>query len=251
MNLSQNSDFSIISANEAASIVCRFTPEMIEDLVEDALNNKYRNYSMTMTNIVEVIENNYKVSQSGIPEFSSEINSQRYNVYRQIIDMVCKGHNLTYMDEQTDDIYSAALWIYDFLIAKFNVYITNFFVNYINREKNMIYETLELASKKKDASAYSKRLYKNGNSKLAIIHANLEFVLQNICAYDIPFDTYLDLAYIPNRQVSKYLQSILLDNGDFFKRQIVSYFNNHYAELTTQVKFSLQGLANVAFSDLV
>ena len=29
MNLSQNSDFSIISANEAASIVCRFTPEML------------------------------------------------------------------------------------------------------------------------------------------------------------------------------------------------------------------------------
>jgi|GEM_PF-5700619 len=115
----------------------------------------------------------------------------------------------------------------------------------------MIYETLELASKKKDASSYSKKLYKNGNSKLAIIHANLEFVLQNICAYDVPFDTYIDLAYIPNRQVAKYLQSILLDNGDFFKRQIVNYFNQHYAELTTQVKFALQGLASVEFTDLV
>lgn len=251
MNLSQNSDFSIISANEAASIVCRFTPEMIEDLVEDALNNKYRNYSMSMTNIVEVIEQNYKVSLSGIPEFSSEINSQRCDIYSQVIDMVCKAHNLTYIGNENDDIYSAATWIYDFLVARFNIYITNFFVNYINREKNMIYETLELASKKKDASSYSKKLYKNGNSKLAIIHANLEFVLQNICAYDVPFDTYIDLAYIPNRQVAKYLQSILLDNGDFFKRQIVNYFNQHYAELTTQVKFALQGLASVEFTDLV
>ena len=63
----------------------------------------------------------------------------------------------------------------------------------------MIYETLELASKKKEASAYSKKLYKNNNSKLAIIHANLEFGLQNVCSYDIEFDTFIELACIPDR----------------------------------------------------
>lgn len=251
MNLPQNSDYTIMSNNEAASIICRFTPEMVQDIVEDAIINKYRNYSMTLSNIVDSIETNYRIAQTGIPEYNSEITSQRYNIYRLIIEQVCQAYQISYLGKEEDDIYSAASIIYDFLIARFNIYLVQFFVNYINREKSMIYDTLELASKKKEASAYSKKLYKNSNSKLAIIHANLEFVLQNICAYDIDFDTYIEQACIPDRQRSKYLQSILLDAGDFFKREIVPYFNQHYAQLTTQIKFALQGLSVAEFDDLV
>lgn len=251
MILPQNSDYTIMSNNEAASIICRFTPEMIQDIVEEALQNKFRSYSMTLANIVESIETNYKMAQAGIPEYSTEIISQRYNTYRQIIDMVCNVHQLQYIQREGSDIYSDANFIYDFLIAKFNIYLVQFFVNYVNREKSMIYETLELASKKKEASAYSKKLYKNNNSKLAIIHANLEFVLQNVCSYDIEFDTFIELACIPDRVRAKYLQSILSDCGDFFKRMIVPYYQQHYAQLTTQIKFALQGLSIAEFDDLV
>lgn len=251
MILPQNSDYTIMSNNEAASIICRFTPEMIQDIVEEALQNKFRSYSMTLANIVESIETNYKMAQAGIPEYSTEIISQRYNTYRQIIDMVCNTHQLQYIQREGSDIYSDANFIYDFLIAKFNIYLVQFFVNYVNREKSMIYETLELASKKKEASAYSKKLYKNNNSKLAIIHANLEFVLQNVCSYDIEFDTFIELACIPDRVRAKYLQTILSDCGDFFKRIIVPYYQQHYAQLTTQIKFALQGLSIAEFDDLV
>ena len=250
MILPQNSDYTVISNNEAASIICRFTPEMIDDIVEEAIQNKYRDYSMTLANIVESIETNYKMAIAGIPEYSTEIVSQRYNIYRQIINKVCYAHQLIYNGAENGDIYSDANLLYDFLIARFNLYLVQFFVNYINREKAMIYETLELASKKKDASAYSKKLYKSNNSKLAVIHANLEFVLQNICNYDIDFEMYTELACIPDRMRSKYLQSILLDQGDFFKRIIVPYFNIHYAQLVTQIKFTLQGLSVAEFSDL-
>ena len=250
MVLPQNSDYTIMSNNEAASIICRFTPEMIQDVVEEAINNKFRDYSMTLANIVESLETNFKMAATGVPEYSPEIISQRYNTYRQIIDMVCSAHQLQYIGGENNDIYSDALFIYDFLIARFNIYLVQFFVNYINKEKSMIYETLELVSKKKDVSAYSKKLYKNTNSKLAIIHANLEFVLQNICVYDIDFNTYVELACIPDRTKSRYLQSILLDNGDFFKRMVVHYLNNHYAQLVTQIKFAMQGLSVAEFDDL-
>ena len=66
MILPQNSDYTIMSNNEAASIICRFTPEMIQDIVEEALQNKFRSYSMTLANIVESIETNYKMAQAGI-----------------------------------------------------------------------------------------------------------------------------------------------------------------------------------------
>lgn len=251
MLLPQNSDYTIMSNNEAASIICRFTPEMIQDIVEESINNKYREYSMVLSNIVESIETNYKMAQAGIPEYSTEITSQRYDTYRHIINMVCSAHQLQYVAPENSDIYSDANIIYDFLIARFNLYLVQFFVNYINREKSMIYDTLELASKKKEASSYSKKLYKSSNSKLAVIHANLEFVLQNISCYDIDLDSYIELACIPDRVKGKYLQTILLDNGDFFKRIIVPYYNYHYAQLTTQIKFTLQGLSVAELTDLV
>lgn len=254
MNLSQNSDFNIVSSNEVASIICRFTPEMISDVVESNIETKYRSYSPELANIVFSIEENYRMAQTGLPEFSTEIVSQRYNIYLQIIQQVCAAHQLQFIDADNTtmyrDIYTAAYTIYDFLIARYNLHLINFFTNYINREKNTLYETLELASKRKEASPYSKKIYKSSNSKLAIIHANLEYVIQCICSYDIDFEQYTELACIPDRVRARYISSILIDNGDFFKRICVPYIQNNFGPLTTQIKFALQEMATAEFADL-
>lgn len=250
MNFAQNSDFNVVSGNEVASIICRFTPEMISDLVETNLQSKYRSYSPILANIVSSIEDTYKVAQTGLPDFSSDIVSQRYNIYLQIIEQVCTAHQLSYTGTEDIDIYTAAYNIYDLLVAKFTMRLISFFTNYINREKNSLYEALELASKRKEASPYSKKIYKNSNSKLAIIHANLEYVIQNICSYDIDFDTFVELSYIPERALSRFILSILQDNGDFFKRLCVPYINENFGPITTQIKFALQEMATADFADL-
>ena len=254
MNLAQNSDFNIVSNNEVASIICRFTPEMISDLIESNLETKYRSYSPELANIVVSIEENYRMAQTGLPEFSSEIVSQRYNIYQQIIEQICIAHQLQYVGEDNEavyqDIYTAAYTLYDFLLARFNLYLINFFTNYVNREKNSIYESLELASKRKEASPYSKKIYKNSNSKLAIIHANLEYVIQNVCSYDIDLNMYTELACLPDRAKARYILSLVVDNGDFFKRFCVPYIQTNFGPLTTQIKFALQELATADFADL-
>ena len=249
MNLAQNSDYNIVSSNEVASIICRFTPEMISDVVESSLESKYRSYSPELANIVMSIEENYRMAQTGLPEFSSEIVSQRYNIYLQIIQQVCSTHNLQFIGMNNEaiyqDIYTAAYTIYEFLISRYNLYLINFFTNYINREKNTIYESLELAAKRKEASPYSKKIYKNSNQKLAIIHANLEYVIQSICSYDIDFEQYTEL-----RNKARYISSLVIDTGDFFKRLCVPYIQNNFGPLTTQIKFALQEMATVEFVDL-
>ena len=251
MVLSQNSDYSIISNNEAASIINRFTPEMIQNIVDEALENKYRNYSQTLSNIVESLETNYNIMKGGLPDYTNEIEEQKIQTYYSIINKVCSYHNIAFLYHEGDSLYTSAFYIYDFFIAQSNLYIVNFFVNYINREKNMLYEALELSAKRKDASIYSKKLYKNANSKLATIHANLEFVLQNIWSYDIPFELFVELACIPDREKARYLTYILKDQGDFFSRIIVPYCQQNYATLTTEIKFGLQGFASAEFADLV
>lgn len=251
MNFSNNSDYSIISNSEAASVINRFTPDMIMDAVNEVIQDKYRDYSLTLSNIVESIELNYKMAIGGIPEYSVELKTQRHDNYCQVVSLICNAHQLIFSYSDNIDMYSAASIIYDFLISRFNCHLIDFFVNYINREKSTLYDALELAAKRKESSAYSKKLYKNSNSKLATIHANLEFVLANICEYDIDFDKFIELAYLTDKPRAKFLLSVLSDSGDFFKRMVVPYFRIHYAILTTHIKMALQGLSTVELDDLV
>lgn len=242
MNFPQNSDYTVVSNNEAASIICRFTPTMIEDIVSEALRDNFKNYSLTSYNLIESLESNYRVAASGLQEYSKEILMDRHDNYIRIINMVCNAYGLSYTYDENQDIYSVATNIYNLLISQFNVYIIAFFVNYINKNKDMIYENLDLESKKKDISPYSKKIFKMDTSnRLATIHANLEFVLENILSYDIDFGQYLFFACSPDIIKAQYLQSILVDTGDFMKRIIAPYFNNNPI-LITQIKFALQGV---------
>lgn len=247
-NFSNNSDYMVVSTNEVASIISRFTPEMIDDIIQDAIQNKFRSYSPRLVNIVESIEQNYKYSIAALPDYTNELRSSRQDTYKQIIYKICSIHNIGLtqsLEDMDDQLYPYAWAIYELLVANFTVNIVNFFTNFIYREKSTIYESLELASRKKDASPYSKRLFKsNGSSKLAVIHANLEFVLNNICAYDITLENFISTAYIDNRQMVKLLSSIIQDNGDFFKQQVIPYFHQNMAVISTNIRFALQGLSD-------
>lgn len=246
-NQSMNSDYEVISENEAASIICYFTPEMISDLVEKTLQNKYTNYNDTMPNTIFALETYFKQSAAQLPEYANDLTLKRNETYLNIILQICKYHDLSYTRATAEytDIYSDAAHLFDFLVSRFNQNIVNFFTNYIIREQSTLYEALDLASKKKDLSGYSKKIYKTG-SKIAIIHSNLEYVIENICAYDIDLETYIDFAYI-DKQLASYIKSLLVDNGDFFKRYIVPYVNIYGPIIITNIKFALQGFADYKF----
>ena len=127
----------------------------------------------------------------------------------------------------------------------------NFFSTYIIREKNTLYEDLELANKKKETPQYSKKLYKNDNPKLALIHANIECIVNSIFSYDIDFNTFVDYACIPDRVKGNFLQNNLVDNGDFFKNFVVPYYQANYGLITSSIRFELQGLASTEISDVI
>ena len=251
-NFANNSDFMVVSTNEVASIISRFTPEMINDIIENAIQNKFRTYSPCLVNTDESIEQNFKNDIATVPEYANEIRSNRHECYKQILYLICNFHNidlLQNLDDVPEQLYNYAWAVYELLIAKFNVNIVNFFTNYIYKERATIYETLELAAKRKDASPYSKRLFKNnGSSKMAVIHANLEYVLENICAFDVPLEAFINTAYINDKGMVRLLTSIIQDRGNFFKMHIVPYYRQNMAVITTNIRFSLQGLSNTDIS---
>lgn len=249
--VNSNSDYSVVSNSEAASIINRFTPEMIEDIINNAIANKFRNYTNQLVNIVAAIDQNNKVAMISLPDFANEIKQNGDELYLSIISKICSAHNLTFIGDTNSDLYSVAYTMYDFFISQFNLYMYNFFTTYINREKNALYENLELSNRKKETPQYSKKIYKNDSPKLAIIHANLEYVIDNIFSYDIDFNTFVDYACIPDRVKGNFLMSNLVDNGNFFKNFVVPYYQANYGLITSSIRFELQGLGTTDISDVI
>lgn len=253
-NFSANSDYMVVSTNEVASIISRFTPEMINDIVEETIATKFRSYSPRIVNLIESMEQMYKSDMAGLPDYINELRQVRQENYIHILKMIGERHQIGYKVDliTVPDIYSTAWIVYDFLISNFTINIINFFTNYIYKEKAMIYETLDLASKKKEISPYSKKIFANGgNSILAIIHANLEFVLDNICAYDITLNDFINIAYINKRPEANLLMNTLQDYGDFFKRIIVPYYQANAPIISTNIKLTLQEQTTLSIDNIV
>lgn len=249
--INSNSDYSVVSNAEAASIINRFTPEMVEDIIDNALANKFRNYTNQLVNIIAAIDQNQKIAINALPDKTNEIKESTDELYLHIIHKICAAHNLTFTGNDSTNLYSTAYILYDFFISQFNLYLYNFFSTYINREKNTLYEALELVGRKKETPSYSKKIYKNDSPKLAVIHANIEYVLDNICGYDIDLNTFVELACIPDRVKANFIVNSVADNGDFYKYFIVPYFRQNYALITSSIRFELQGIANTEISDII
>lgn len=242
-NIPHNSDLMVISSNEAASIIERFAPDMIRDVVYESIQSRYDSSFLPLPNLPEVLEKNYRMHMDGIPEYSAEIMSSRHNTFLNIIQQVCAHHNLTYLFDENDDIYTAAYYIYDFLVSGFVSHLVNYFTMIIYRQKSTICEAISLSEHKKDVSNYSKKIYSN-DSELALIHSNLDTALSTVCEFDTELAMYVEFACAPDRTEAKYLNGVLADNGDFFKRVILPYYQQNYAPLTTHILMALQGFGS-------
>lgn len=255
MNSSANSDYVAITTNEAASIMGRFSTEMIDDVIDQAMETKLRSYSPRLLNVVDALEQQIKSDLAQFPQMTNDIIYNRNAIYKHIIKKVLAAHNLTLnIDlDSYPDIYSLARMIYEFLIANFHHNIMAFFVNYIIKEKSAIYESLKLVEKKAEMTnaTYSKKIFKNGkNSKLAIIHANLDLVINSMCGWDMSLADFLLYAYIDNRIIVNALAPIIVDCGRFFTDQVVSVYLNNIAMLSTDIKFAMQDAADMSVNDL-
>ena len=136
--------------------------------------------------------------------------------------------------------------MYEFFISSFQQNITTFFTNYVLKEKVSLYEMLELVNRRKNkdiSTAYAKSNIRN--PKLAIISANLEYVIEQICStFDITLDKYISLVYGNNTPITKHLISVLTPQVDFFKTHVSPLFLNPNSTfrsiLITDIRLSLQ-----------
>ena len=252
--ISNNVDFGIVSDSEIMSIIANFSDDMVMDVIRRNTDNKFRHYQHYVGNLVGAIESTFKSNQENYPQFNSEILDRRNEIYFKILSHLCSSHGLSLNLDENTDMYSLAFVLYDFTISKFTINMINFFANYIINETNTLYDYLnlrELKKNKDNSSSYSKKLFK-GNHKLATIHANLETVMDCICAFDIDINTLVSVSTM-DQNITSFITYNIGEITNLFRVLFVPYVKDprYRAIIITLVRMRLQELEAVTDLSMV
>lgn len=235
--------------NQLAGILSQFSNDYILDVVDDSLNNRFRLYDLPMPNIIASYETNFKQLTAGYSSNVEEIASTRQRVYLSIIQKVCDFYNLTFNpSDDTTDIYSIAYWLYDFLVANFTNNMINFYVSYLIADRDALDNNMGLSQMRRENDtvySYSKKIFKD--PKLAAIHADLEYVIDQIGTFDISLNNILYYVYMSNPAIGEFIASNVSDTQNFFKDQYESYIVNskHAADILVYIKLGLQQAGSI------
>lgn len=237
MSVAQNNHiFNIVSENQIATILSHFNSDYIMNSIIEKIRSR-NFYSMNNPNVVYSYELNFKQIKSFYPNDVQNIDAVRVQTYQEIIDILCRYHGLSFNDSMQIDYYSAAYYLYDFLVANFLPHIVSFFVKYLVAEKTRLYEYIVSRGTERDMG-YSRKIYKD--NKIATISSNLDVALDYIKGIDIHISTIISSLY--PAEIANFLNQIVAPVGDFYKEIYVAIFNDPLMmpEVLTGIRLELQ-----------
>lgn len=238
--------YNVCPENEITVMMSHFSTDYIFDIIKDNIESQYTCYKLgTIPNIVSSFEQYFKycLTMYTSDEDVKKIHETRNETYSEIIRIICQYFNF-YFNANQEDLFTAAFNLYDFFISNFTNNVVTFFSKYIIKEKNALYDLMNLSESKrsKDTSTiYNKKLYKN--TKLAIINANLESVLDNIMTFDISFETILTILF-QDKNLIKYMSTLIQPCTDFFKTVYLPLLQSHLKPIIiTNIRLEIQKLS--------
>lgn len=236
-----NSDIYQVNAERDVSVILsRFNTEYIYDCIESALQSKYNaQFIIPNPNLVRSLEDNFIIMQQDFPDDKANILECREETYREIIYYLCGKFNLTFNNNDQVDLYSAAYYLYDFLVSNYLINLINFFAKFILREKNNIYKSLNLDKFKKNSNiSYGKKLIKDQNISTILIQT--PYVLDQLMVYDFNFQNIVSIAY-DNNDIAKFIISLFGDTGYFYEYYKLD-INNSFMRpnLITNIRLTIQ-----------
>lgn len=216
--------YNIHQENEAMNVVSHLNEMSIIDITRQ---DYFQRYDFTtilpITNLPGVIEQMFKQTQEMYPENIQELENTKNHLYRVILDTISALTNIVFDNVDDQSLYGYTYYVYDFIISNFKQYMILFFNNYIIKEKNTIYNEMNLAAfrKEKNSTAkYGKSTYTN--QKIAMISAYLDKVITNMSVFDISIETILSNIY-NNNAITNMLSGIKCNN--FYQEQYITLLN--------------------------
>ena len=254
MSISATELYEINNEYNVTDILAHFDSNYILNIIEDKLENISFATSQIEPNIVVSFENNFKNMNDRFPGDSQNIRNIREQVYRDIIRILTNKFNLQFnISDENIDLYTAAYYLYDFLMSHRNNIMVNFFTAFIINNKESLCTTLnieEFRKGKDSAAAYSKRVYQD--NKFAIISANMPAIINYVSTLDITLlnifqSTYKDIKLV------QFLDNAFADKGNFFKDYYCSILNKpeELPIIITNIRLALQShVGNISQSDI-
>ena len=227
------------------TILSHFSTEYINHIIDDSLRMKFRPFDGAMPNMVDVLERQFQSLLLNTPEYAENISNVRIESYKEIIYKICNYYNFSFVGDfdsmNPQEIYGIAHILYDIFISRFTEYMNNFFVSYIVDNADAIasyLKTDETANRPKESGLYSPKNYVD--PKFILIHANVNKVIYNMAAYDIPLHLLLNYFLDPNS--AQRITNLISDNGDVFKTHYTFYIldQRYSAGVLTNIKLKLQ-----------
>ena len=133
--------------NQLAGILSQFNTDYIMEYIDDAIEKRLRLYdTMNLPNIVYGYEARFRDLSNGFSSNVEDINAVRQDTYYTVINKLCRYFNLSPTFDGTSDIdwYSAAFWLYKFLVSEFTSNLINFYSSFIIQERSGICDNLGL-----------------------------------------------------------------------------------------------------------
>ena len=237
---------SMTAEYEVSEILEHFNSQYVFDVIQDKINNRFTPVLVMGSsdpNIVVSFEDNFKRCIATYPDDIQNIKSVREETYNEIIDIIAKNYNFRFKYIDGVEGYTYAYYLYDFFVCNFSKYIAKFFAKYIFDNKDNLYNALGLEAYKKNkdgATAYGKRVYED--NKLAVISANIVFVVNAIRTFDITPQIIFSSIY-GTQEIVNLLSACIEFPYDIFKVLFYSATPDYEPILFTDIRLELQQLA--------
>jgi len=241
--LMNSKEYEIQANNQLSSILSQFDEQYIMDIMDDTMQMRLNSFElMRAPMIVEGFEENFRSYMEVYPAQQELIKQRRADIYREIIDHICKRFDLAFTESDDLDLYTMAYYLYDFFISGFNQYLVNFYTTYINREKDNIYSSmgLESLSKNKDMSTNYGKMSFSMDKNIAVIVANLPSVLSNLRSIHITDDYILDTIYRSPDVTALFLNHILAKTPLFTIFNNILFNPHLYPIIITHIRLAFQ-----------
>jgi hypothetical protein len=246
LNFLTNDKVYEIQANgQISMILSQFDSGYIMDIVEDTLQQLFNNFdTIPRPNVVSSFENAFKQLYETYPADIDNINLSRAEAYQTIVDIICKRYELRFTQPDDIDMFTVALYYYDFFVAKLNQYIVQFYAKLLMDEKTDIYTNmgLEALKKNKDVSTVYSNMAFSDDEALATIAANLPTVLKNLAnSMHVPDNRIFRYTYGDQPAILNVFETTLTPVIPLFSRFNSLLFNDIlYGSMIVAIRLELQ-----------
>lgn len=229
---------------DLAQVLDNFNAEYVIHVMEDMLANRDYNNLLEKPNLVTAFENYFNIMRTQYLNDGENINQIRSEMYDIIISKLCSAYNLKFnFDDESISHYTAATFLYEFLISKYNAYIINFFTSFIINNKNTLFIGLKSTKAAKEPTIITQKI----DPELLLISNNIAQVINLIYNYDIDLD-YIFKTIYPDPRIAMMMSTAFADYGNFFRDHYCAILANPEVlpVITVNIREQLNGLLGTA-----